>query len=282
MLILHKNDYEKVIPMVQSANINTLFALSVLTGKVEGKVYVDDDKAISTVYVQNLYGMSLLCGETQSELFIGQLTSYMLNKDKTRNQYEWLQVYPPSMNSIIQYRIRDNLLKQNPDVPYIPLNIAEEDKILEFQRVNFKFNKEKFLGKKNKIPLQDCRIIRTTENIYEQQSGAVIPKYFWNSGDDFIRNSIGFTLLINNHPASTSFAAFIIDDKLEIGIETDKRYRGLGYADLVCTALIAYCLEHGFEPVWACSSSNLGSKKLAIKLGFEETIRLPYYRLIKQ
>lgn len=282
MLTLHSNDYEKVIPMVQSADINTLFALSVLKGIVDGKVYVDDEKAISSVYVQHPYGMALLCGEIHNEAFINQLSSYMLNKDKKRYQYEWLQVYPPSMNSIINEYIGNNLMKWKPDEPYIPtITTEEEGKILEFQRVNFRFNKEKFLKRKSNMPFKDCKIVRTSDSIYRQLSGAVIPKYFWNSSDNFVRNSIGFTLLINNQPVSTSFAAFIIDGKLEIGIETVKEQQGLGYADLVCISMIDYCLEHGYEPIWACSSSNKGSKKLALKLGFEETIRLPYYRLVK-
>ncbi|WP_263364681.1 hypothetical protein [Paenibacillus peoriae] len=42
MKLLDIRNYKKVIPIIQSADINTMFALSVLEGKVEGKVFIDE------------------------------------------------------------------------------------------------------------------------------------------------------------------------------------------------------------------------------------------------
>lgn len=80
-------------------------------------------------------------------------------------------------------------------------------------------------------------------------------------------------------PISTAFAAYVIGNKFEIGIETREEFRGQGYAESVCSHMIDYCLEKGYEPVWGCNSGNTGSWKLANKLGFEEVARRPYYRL---
>ena len=79
--------------------------------------------------------------------------------------------------------------------------------------------------------------------------------------------------------ACTAFSAFVIDQQLEIGIETADNYRGKGYAIGTCCALIDYCLENDYEPVWGCKLHNTPSYLLAQKLGFVPTIYWPFYRL---
>ncbi|MCL1874757.1 MAG: GNAT family N-acetyltransferase [Synergistaceae bacterium] len=72
---------------------------------------------------------------------------------------------------------------------------------------------------------------------------------------------------------------YLHDDKLEIGIETVEKYRGMGFARAACMALIDYCIENGLEPVWSCRLENTPSTNLAKSLGFFETMRLPYYHI---
>jgi len=109
--------------------------------------------------------------------------------------------------------------------------------------------------------------------------GSVAPSSFWDSADDFFENGIGFSLFYENKLASTAFSAFIHDDKLEIGIETIEAFRGKGFVKYVCSSLIDYCLENGYEPIWSCRKENINSYKLAQKLGFEPIKEIPFYRL---
>jgi RimJ/RimL family protein N-acetyltransferase len=109
--------------------------------------------------------------------------------------------------------------------------------------------------------------------------GTVIPANFWDNADDFIQNGVGFSLFYEDQLTTTAYSAFIHDDKLELGIETLPEFRGKGFARLTCAALIDYCLENHFEPVWACKLENTGSYLLSQKLGFEPHIEMPYYRL---
>ena len=99
---------------------------------------------------------------------------------------------------------------------------------------------------------------------------------------EFAENAIGFSLIANNEPVSTAFASFIHDRQLEIGIETRPEFRGQGLAQITCSALIDYCRENDFEPVWSCRLENTGSFSLAQKLGFEPTLIIPYYQLPHQ
>ena len=66
---------------------------------------------------------------------------------------------------------------------------------------------------------------------------------------------------------------------LRIGIETAQPHKGKGYAFAACSALIKYCIENNYEPVWSCKKDNIGSYRLACRLGFEPTFTLPFYRL---
>jgi RimJ/RimL family protein N-acetyltransferase len=58
-----------------------------------------------------------------------------------------------------------------------------------------------------------------------------------------------------------------------------EQYRGKGLALHACSALIDYCLEYNYEPVWACRLENYASYKLAQKLGFDPVLYMPYYKL---
>ena len=88
-----------------------------------------------------------------------------------------------------------------------------------------------------------------------------------------------FTVMIDGKPASTAFTSARHDDKLEIGIETKTEYHGKGLGYIACAKLIEYCLEHQLEPVWSCRLDNIGSVKLSQKLGFVETLNMPYYHI---
>jgi GNAT superfamily N-acetyltransferase len=278
---LQVQDYITVLPRIQSADINTLFALSVLEGKVKGKVYVDNEKEPAFIYIVNPYGMALLYGDKQYKTdWYEQLIPYLLNSDNHRRTPEWLQVYPVSLASGIEGMLEENFIKMDPEERYQKPDSETSKKIIGYQRINYGFHKDSFYALKNRQTHKNFHVIRTTEAIYNNLSGSVVPKYFWNNYDDFNTNGVGFTVISEEGlPLATAFAAFIIGDQLEIGIETNADNRGLGFATAVCMELIDYCISKGFEPVWSCHSGNLGSRRLAEKLGFHEVKRIPYYCL---
>ncbi len=280
MIAFDKEKFRDLIPTLMGADINTLFAISVLEGKVEGSIFVDNNVTPASFYIKHPYGMALLYGESAKEDFYKKLKSYLLNSNHTRKKLEWLQVYPDTLYKKMDDLLENHLIKKDPEGAYSPPSPEETSKVLEYQRINFTFQKEKYAAFKKNLSHKDMEIVSTSENIFNQLDGNVAPKYFWNNFQDFNKYGVGFTLLINNKiPASTAFASFVFDHKLEIGIETNVDYRGSGYATMVCVRLIDYCLENGLEPVWSCSSGNIGSRKLAWKLGFEERKKIPYYIL---
>ena len=156
---------------------------------------------------------------------------------------------------------------------------AKRVKVVKHTRVNFKFSRSKFeIFKKEKITVS-YKIVKTDDRLFIMMDGSVVPKKFWDNEKDFAKRGVGFNLIKDDEWLATAFSSFIHEDQLDLGMETKPEYRKQGYAQYVCARLIDYCLENGYEPLWACNSSNLGSYYLADKLGFEPVRFLPYYEL---
>ena len=73
------------------------------------------------------------------------------------------------------------------------------------------------------------------------------------------------------------------DDVVEVGIDTyEEQYRRKGFAYLVAVAFIEKCLAKNLEPNWHCHNTDVGSKALADKLGFEVTTSTPCSLVLKE
>jgi GNAT superfamily N-acetyltransferase len=263
MLELESSDYSKALELLRQVKMNTLFAEAVIVRNISGKVYADSLENPRAFYVVHPYGMSLLFGDTGNDAFNAALNEYMANSNGERAGGEWLQADPAGEWSTL-----------------IDTMIARQiGKIRKETRVNFRFNREAYLEAKEHFATHHVVIIRTSKDQFLTQTGTVVPRYFWRDEEQFDEEGAGFTLLEDGAAAATAFSAYRTEDQLEIGIESFEGYRGKGYALLAASRLIDYCLEHGLEPVWACRLENVGSYRLAQRLGFEPSLMLPYYRL---
>jgi len=274
MILLERDKYHKLIEPLSTVNINNLFARSVVENCVTGKIYVDNINKPSTFYVVHPYGMSLLFGKYDNTDFNNSFKDYALNTYKIREKYEWMQAFPSNWDIVLNELFKERMIKSSDNT-----NNTEKDKIELNTRVNFKFNSAKYFDFKKETSWAGLKIIRTDKKIFSDMKGSVIPYYFWDSAEDFSNKGVGFNLFHNNELASTAYSAFIHDDKIEIGIETIEKYRVKGFAQYTCSRLIDYCIENEYKPIWSCRLENIGSYKLALKLGFEPTLEIPFYRL---
>jgi hypothetical protein len=272
MKLLPIENYDKVAPAFHQLTVNYLFARFVVERKIDGKIYVDDIDYPTVFYVSHPYSMSLLFGNAENEAFNESLKRYILNTDGIRKRYEWLQAPEEQWRTKLDQLFGDRFVSVEENQG------AMNEKMEVSTRVNFKFNKEKFLAIKAMGSI-DKQVVRTEKLHYDAIPGTVIPQNFWNNSDDFFALGVGFSSMSDDKVASTAFSAFIFDDFLEIGIETAASLKGHGHAFAACSSLIDYCIANNYEPVWACKKNNIGSYRLACRLGFEPTISLPYYRL---
>ncbi len=304
---LNPTDHPDVLAAIADAGINTLFAQAVLNGHVSGELYGNDPTAPEVTLTRHPYGMVLLNGDLGSvrrrsgardREFLEELAGFLLNRAGVRGRPESLLVYPTRTYAELEGLIPDNLRVAQRDES--PGGAPGEDgnRVVRYERINFTFRPDRYAayrsGRGSAAETPGGRVVATTPSIFESFSGHVVPSHFWDAAEDFARRGAGFTVLVDpaaargegapgadgeNVPAATAFSSFVIKDRLEIGIETREEFRGRGYAEAACRALIDYCLEQGYEPVWSCHAGNAGSRRLAARLGFEETLRIPYYRL---
>ena len=258
---------------LKEVSINKLFARAVIEKKVRGKVFVDRVMEPKTYYVVHPYGMSLLFGENNNRSFNNQFLDYCLNRSNRRVDFEWMQAFPKDWKNTLKLLFQEKLVRKSEsgETPkeFIELNT----------RVNFKFEVDRYRDFKKKYLKIVGQIRRTDVDSFNKMQGNVVPANFWDSADDFYQNGVGFSLFHKGKLATTAYSAFIFDNELELGMETLPEFRGKGFAQYTCSALIDFCLQHDYEPVWACNLTNKPSFNLAKKLGFVPKLTLPYYRL---
>lgn len=264
MVLLEKKDYHKAVNALRQVQINNLFARAVVELHVDGELYADNAENPVTFYVVHPYGMGLLFGDSDHVAFNAALANYVANRENIRQKDVLVQAWPDNWHRVWQQMFKKEEIQAKTEV---------------FVRVNFRF--EASLFQANKMHLNDSAVVlkETDIHLFEQMRGTVVPSSFWNNAQEFVQRGKGFSLVCGNEVVATAYSAFVIDNMLEIGIETVNGYRAKGYAREVCTALIDFALAQDLVPVWGCKRDNAASYELAQKLGFVPVLEIPYYRL---
>jgi len=256
MIALDPTGWESALATVRTLPMNTLFVQSILCRHVDGQVWVDDPRAPRAFYAVHPYGMALLWGDPHAR-------DLAWLRDHLRAPHappQWLQVFPDAWADMVE---------------------AELGAAARCTRVNFRFDRDRYRVMRAGVAAatESTTIVATTEEMFANIEGSVVPMHFWRDAAQFVRDGGGFTALVDGQPAATAFCSYRHGGELEIGIETAPRHRNQGLARRVACALVDDCLRRGLEPVWACRLENTGSFELARRLGFVPTRWLPYYRL---
>lgn len=278
MHILPSERYGTIHKEIERIPFNCLFARSVLEHHVTGRVFVDDREDPRAWYILHPYGLSLLYGDTDDDAFIGWLKGHMTNADGSRDHHEWLQVYPDTWNERVE-----NLVGPRMVLPFNDLDMGNN--IVRFSRANFEFDREgfqRYLGKGTKGLPEGYEMVDIDDHLFYRIEGLVIPRSFWDNAKDFLERGFGFCILRGKEIVSWSYTVWVHGDLYEIGIETTSKYRGLGFSEILSVEFIKDCMKRGIMPVWSCRFENRPSYNLALKLGFRETARVPYYGLCER
>ena len=267
--------YENVLPLLKSVPFNALFAIVVAQQKVHGTIFADSEIEPTVCLVVHKYGMSFLVGEHANSRFNSSLADFLLNGPQNNSTAKWMLTYPEPWENTLAELLGDRLRKKGDALDPPARQVPGGKYVIQTRRVNFRFREDLFVT--HTILPKGFNLKNVDEIIYPQVTGSVVPYNFWDTCQDFLDNAIGFSLVSDQGVVSTSFASFIDGAQLELGVETDPAFRGRSYALYPCTSLINYCLAAGYEPLWACSEDNVGSFKLALKLGFTPETYHPYY-----
>ena len=234
--------------------VNTLFARAVVQGQVRGDILSGDSPQHTPCAIRHPYGMTLLL-QPQSPRQVRSVLQQLASRSRERRLPEWIL---PALGLPL-----DN-----------PVTAASPE-WTDVGRINTRFRADRFRPEAG-TPPPGVTLRPTSGGDFLAMRGRVVPASFWDNPSVFLAGGTGVSLFVDNTLAALAFSAFCIGNRIEIGIETLPEYRGTGLATLACTALINHCLTTGLEPVWSCSATNTGSRALARRLGFEETMTLPY------
>ncbi len=129
------------------------------------------------------------------------------------------------------------------------------------------------------LHIPDGFTIRSIDReLFDSITGRVTPSLYWDDYEQFSKNGTGFCIMQGNEAASWAFTSAVSSEEADIGIETAEKYRHRGLALAAAAAVIKDMLPDR-RPTWTCQRSNLGSARIAEKLGF---VRSSEYMMIRK
>ena len=100
----------------------------------------------------------------------------------------------------------------------------------------------------------------------------------WGSTDRYVADGgIGYCLVRAEAIASWCSTDYLIGDVCELYIETFEGYKRRGLRTLTAAACVQACVAQGLTVYWHCFGDNLGSVRIAEKLGFGKTTECLVY-----
>lgn len=145
----------------------------------------------------------------------------------------------------------------------------KKDNIVLERRYFFEYQKD------NSADIQilpaNYKLCEINKELLDKINGNITPLFSWNNPSEFLKKGKGYCIVEGDDIAAWAFTAAVSEEEIDIGIETDIKYRSLGLGTIVAEKMIQYSFRQHKRPVWACHSNNMASQKLAEKLGFVKT-----------
>lgn len=260
---LNRLNFNKVTDLFKGLEYN-LSIFSVINKINPGRIFVNDADNPTAALLISPEGM-YFTGDAKDNAFnceLNNVLKYDIFKkalEKSDVDYmvfyssnEWENSFKDIFNSL--YPIED-------DRRYLELEIGEFD-IVEVSENVKKIDREMLLDN-NLKEIDDIR-----ETIIEN----------WSSIDNFLKNGFGYVYIIDGGIVSRCITDCVVEDRCELGVETEKDYRKKGYCTQVVIAALNYCKGNNIKNVgWHCWDNNIPSYKLAEKVGFEQKRDIKVY-----
>lgn len=244
-------------------DMNVGFARAVLEGDADEELWSSASGGGAAHHVMHSYGMSLIWGERVGDAFDEIVERLLDGSYRTRD--EWLQIDPRWAH--LPWKER---LVQPDGMP--PLRVDS--------RVTFIFDRALFRAATSIVAPMGWSIVPADASDFDRP-GSVVPSYFWRDPAQFLAHGGRWRAEMDGRRGALVFSSFRFDSELELelGIDTAPESRGQGLGAAVAAWMIEDLLTQGITPVWSCRAGNTASARLAEKLGFHISKRLPYFGL---
>lgn len=244
--MLHKLDaiqYSDLISIAETHNCGSVYPLSVAEGIQEGDVFSDSVDTLEKVLFWTQSGFAYLLGEV-NESFLEDIYDIMLDRNKTNEK---------------------RFILMSKDEYTENYFMTKDDACIE-RRYLFEYAGDKIF---NEIHLPTGYELKEIDDkLLKKISGTIVPSLFWKNVNDFIAKGRGYCISCGDDVATWAFSAAVSTKEIDIGIETNPKYKQQGLGMIVAKKMIQYTLDQSKQPVWACHYKNTASERMAEKLGF--------------
>lgn len=238
---------------------------AVIDGNFPGRVFVDDESSPNTASVWAISRWAYIDGDALSRPFIdslAQLVRDVIIPDSRRLKMNWFELYAADSPRWAA-AIERSLGEYGPDKHYEMVYTLDKQKYLKLLKVPR-------LPEGMRIEKVELPILPDTA----LDAPFVRPEFG-------AKTSFGFQLKRDTKVISVccsnglmSGSEFMVDVRTN-----DENERRKGYATAVGIALLDFCLEKGYDPLWETTQDNIPSQKLARRLGFVESESYPVYAI---
>lgn len=271
MIELNESLYPSVAGFLPGLQLDTVIAYSIVEKRQKGRIFVDNEANPTAVLIWHCYGAAVLTGNCNNAEFNNGIKNLLLHRYEENQQRITISIDSAAWQLKIEDMLNAHLLQYS-DLEKRQADITELGKshIIVHRRLRHKFNNDRFNLAASKIKTVDKLILhKINKEIYPKITGRVVPGSFWDSAEAFLKAGAGYCLMDGDKFACVSFSAYIGNGQIDVGIETNPEYRRRGLGAPTATAMVGYCLEHGYQPVWGCLQDNVGSALIAKKVGFD-------------
>jgi len=261
---LEPSDFSKVSHLFQGHK-QYVPVFAVIDRNFPGRVFVDEKDSPETALVWAVSRWAYIDGDPTNPSFnssFAELIQDVIIPGSTQMGMNWFELYTPDSLEWMA-TIETSLSRYKPAKHYETV---------------FTFDEQEYLALRNAYTLPSgSRIERVETPILPQRAGDApfVAEEFKT------KTSFGFRLIRDQKVISICRSNGLASgNEFMIDVETfDEKERSKGLATVVSRALLDYCLEHGYIPLWETTSDNIPSRKVARRLGFVEHESYPVYAI---
>ena len=236
-------DFKRYIQSAASCTANQVYPLSIAEGFQDGDIIADNEKDTHAVLFWHYCGFAYLTG-TVTEAFLEKIYKDYFMRETTRRF-----VLITDDTNVIRF-------------------FSGKESILLDQRREYRFDRGQIIPDVNAET--DLTIERINASNIRAIKGRIIPAFSWADDASFLTKGFGYVAMDGDQFAAAAFSSAVSSKEVDIGIETNEKYRNRGLAKLLTRRMCQEIMEQGKTPVWAHSISNIGSMRTALSSGFTE------------
>jgi len=197
-----------------------------------------------------------LCGELVAESAQRELTEFIHTSIRPRSiqqsrAYFKARALAPSLESVLDTLFHGIALRELPTLLYA---LTSARPVPEVEGIRL-------------LPIDRALLSSTSLTNIEHIRSEI--QWMWPSEERFYAKGFGWAAAIENQLVCWCTAEYLSAKRCGIGITTAPAFERRGIATATAGANVREALGRGLTPYWECRADNIGSIRVAEKLGFE-------------